>query len=151
MLPGWIQILLGVVGLAADAVEALVVAEVEIAVLLDLRPELDHASLVAGVGGADEVVRGAVELGPGAAELLGDLVGVGLLGHALLGGDALDLQAVLVGAGEEARLLAADAVVAREHVGGDRGVGAAQVGHVVDVVDRRGDVEGARHGVALLP
>ena len=54
--------------------------------------------------------------------------------------------AVLVGAGEEEDVLAALAMVARHHVGGDRRVRVPQMGRRVDVVDRRGDVEGARGG-----
>ena len=57
-----------------------------------------------------------------------------------------DRLAVLVGAGEEEHVLAALAHVAREHVGGDRRVRVAEVRLRVDVVDRRGDVEG--HAVA---
>ncbi len=53
-----------------------------------------------------------------------------------------DRLAVLVGAGQEEHVLAALAVVARHHVGGDRRVGVAQVRGRVDVVDRRGHVEG---------
>ena len=50
--------------------------------------------------------------------------------------------AVLVGAGQEEDVLAALAVMAGEDVGHDRRVRVADVGLVVDVVDRRGEVEG---------
>ena len=53
-----------------------------------------------------------------------------------------DRLAVLVGARQEEHLLAALAVVARHHVGGDRRVGVPQVRRRVDVVDRGGHVEG---------
>ena len=66
----------------------------------------------------------------------------------LAGGDAEllrrqgDRLAVLVGPGEEEDVLAALAHVARQHVGGDRRVGVAQMRLAVHVVDRRGDVVG---------
>ena len=47
---------------------------------------------------------------------------------------------------EEEHVLAALAVVARHHVGGDRRVRVPQMRGRVDVVDRRGDVEGALGG-----
>jgi hypothetical protein len=48
---------------------------------------------------------------------------------------------VLVGAGEEEGVVAEQAVAARDDVGDDGGVGVADVGARVDVVDRRGEVE----------
>ncbi len=140
------ELFLGIIGLAGDTIEALVVAEVEVAAILDRRPELLGAALVALLRGADEVVGRAAEPGPGRSEFLGDPVGVGLGIHPFLRGDALDLEAVLVRPGEEARVFAAEAVVAREHVGRDRGVSAPEVGNVVDVIDRCGDVEGVAIG-----
>ncbi len=60
---------------------------------------------------------------------------------------------VLVGARQEEHLLPALAVVAREHVGGDRRVRVPEVGGRVDVVDRGGYVEGGhgRPGYWLAP
>ena len=49
--------------------------------------------------------------------------------------------AVLVGAGEKKRVVAQQAMAARDDVGGDGGVGVADVGAGVDVVDRRGEVK----------
>ena len=76
-------------------------------------------------------------------------VGELLRRDALALGGQLDRLAVLVGAGEEEDVLAALAVVAGEHVGGDRRVRVAEMRLGVDVEDRRGDVEA--HGrVSLL-
>ena len=50
--------------------------------------------------------------------------------------------AVLVGPGEEEHVLAALAHVAGDHVGGDRLVRVAEMGHAVDIGDGGGDVEG---------
>jgi len=49
--------------------------------------------------------------------------------------------AVLVGSGEEEGVVAEETVAASEDVGNDGGVGVADVGSRVDVVDRRGEVE----------
>ncbi len=75
------------------------------------------------------------------AKLAGDLVGELLRRDAGGGGGALDLLAVLVGAGEEEGIVAEQAVAAGDDVGGDGGVGVADVRARVDVVDRRGEVE----------
>ena len=96
---------------------------------------------MAGVGGADVVVVGDAHAVPEGAELGGDLVGELLRRDAGGGGGALDLLAVLVGAGEEVGVVAEEAVAAGDDVGDDGGVGVADVGARVDVVDRRGEVE----------
>ena len=64
---------------------------------------------------------------------------------------SVDLLAVLVGPGEEADVVAADPLVARHRVRHDGRVDVPDVGQVVDVVDRRRDVEGvARHGLSFI-
>ena len=69
-----------VVELAADAVEALVGVELDVAGVVDPLEELLHRAVVAGLGGADEVVVGDVEAVPGLAEegavAVGPLAGV---------------------------------------------------------------------------
>jgi len=55
---------------------------------------------------------------------------------------------VLVGAGEEPRVVTAHPVKPRDRVGDDRRLRVAEVRDVVDVVDRRRDVERSRHGSA---
>ena len=102
--------------------------------------ELLHAALVAGLGGADEVVVAEAHAVPEATELGGDFVGEVLRRLAGGLGGALDLLAVFVGAGEEPGVVAERAVAARDDVADDRGVGVADVGARVDVIDRRGDV-----------
>ena len=62
-----------------------------------------------------------------------------------------DRLAVLVGARQEEHLLAALAVVAGHHVGGDRRVRVPEMGRRVDVVDRGGDVEGHARPRLLAP
>src|SRR5690606_15290898 len=135
---------------AGHAVEALVGAELDVAVVVDALQELLHRPVVARLAGADEVVVGDGELRPRVAEPLGGDVGPLLGRHAPRLGRALHLQAVLVGAGQEERLVTEQAVPAGHRVGDDRRVGVADVGGVVDVVDRGRHVE-AGHGLRLLP
>ena len=93
--------------------------------------------------GADEVVVGDLEVLPRLCELRGDAVGERLRVESGGIGGLLDLQPVLVGAGEEQDVLAEQAVPAGEGVADDRRVGMAQVRFSVDVVDRRRRVEPA--------
>ena len=139
------QVLLGVVGLAGAAVEPRVRALVDVTGVVAALDEVLHETFVLRIGGADEEVVGG-------ADLLGDLLELRHhLVHMLLGaeppraGRLLHLRAVLVGTGEEEDVVAQLAMETRSDVGGRRGVGMADVRHVVDVVDRSGDVEAA-HG-----
>src|SRR5262249_46608306 len=124
----------------------LVLAEADGAVLLHATPQLLHRRLVIRVGGADEVVVGDLDRLPGRAVGVGELVGERARGDARLVGEPRDLLAVVVGAGEKPGRLPAQAVVARERVGDDGGVGVPEMRHVRDVVDGCGDVEAIRHG-----
>ena len=62
------QLVLGEVGLVADAVPALVLAEVDVALGLHAPPHLSDHLLVAILGGADEVVIADLEVRPHLAE-----------------------------------------------------------------------------------
>src|ERR1700719_751088 len=64
-------------------------------------------------------------------------------------GSAFDIYAMLVGAGDKCNVVAAHALVARDDVADDRGVGGAYVRPRVSVIDRRGEIEfRLRHRVA---
>jgi hypothetical protein len=95
---------------------------------------------VVGVGGADELVVADPELVPERLEAAADLVGVLLGGASPAFGRLFDLLAVFIGPGEEEGLQPRHAGVDRQGVGDDGGVGVADVGDVVDVIDGRGDV-----------
>ena len=82
------------------------------------------------------------------AEALGDRVGPRLRLEPGGGGGLRDLGAVLVGAGQEERVVAALARVPARDVGRDRRVRVAEVRLGVHVVDRRRDVVGAHRGAA---
>ena len=112
--------------------------------------QLLHAALVALFGGADEVVVGEPELVPQAAELAGD--GGGELRRRAAGllGGALDLLAVLVGAGEEPGVDAQRPFAPRDGVADDGRVGVAQVRPRIHVVDGRGQVIAGWTGAELV-
>ena len=139
------QLVLRVVRLARDAIEALVGSELDVARVVDRLQELLHRRVMARLGGADEVVVGDVESVPGVAEMRRRLVDQFLGRDAPRFRGALHLQAVLVGAGQEEDLVAPEPAPTGEHVAGHRRVGVADVGDVVHVVNRSGDVE-AGHG-----
>ena len=97
--------------------------------------------------GTDEVVRFDLQVGPRFLEAGAHPLDVRLRRFLQLLRRTLGLLAVLVRAGEHPRVAPANERVATERVGGDRGVRAPEVRNVVDVVDGRGDVKGARgHG-----
>ncbi len=142
------QLVVGVVLLAGDAVLAGVRVELDVAGVVAALEEFGDGGLVARLGGADEVVVGDVQALPGVGEQRGDRVDELL--RRLPGGlgGLLDLEAVLVGAGDVLDVLAEQPVPAGERVADDRGVRVAEVRLGVDVVDRGGDVE-AGHASTL--
>src|SRR5207302_8039038 len=91
---------------------------------------------------ADEAVVADVELRPQVGEGRGHGIHLFLRGDTPLGGDAFDIDAVLVGAGQQEDVVTAQAVIAGDRIGGDGGVGVANVGYVIGVIDGRGQVIG---------
>jgi hypothetical protein len=104
---------------------------------------------VARLARADELVVRDVEELPGLAESLARLVGPLPRRDAVLLGGPLDLEAVLVGAGEEDDIVTPQPPPASQRVGGERGVGVADVRRVVDVVDRRRQIERLGHRATI--
>ena len=143
------HVLLGFPALAPHAVHGIVVSQVDVAVGRKALPHGFDGRAVVGIGGADEAVVAHPHALPGFLELGHDAVAVGLGTRAQLLRHALDLLAVLVGAGQKIRLVPARPVVARQRVGHRGGVESAQVGHSIHVVDRRGDVEMVGHPARL--
>ena len=66
------------------------------------------------------------------------------------GGGLFDFLAVLVRAGQEEDVVAVQPLEARHHVGGDRGVGVADMGRTVHVIDRGRDIDGFGHGSSFV-
>jgi hypothetical protein len=133
--------------LAADAVEALVLAKLDLpGIVHGLQDRLDRANVIP-IGGADETVEAYSELLPGGPVDARDLLGERSGGDTALRGDLCHLLPVLVGSGQEEGLLPRQAVVASQRVDDDGGVGVADVRLGVDVVDRCGDGEAALHRI----
>ncbi len=147
------DLLLGVEPLAAVAIPAAVLAEVDLARVEETLQDLLHHFLVPRLGGADEVVVGDAQPPPRLAEDRRDLVRVGLRRLPGRGRHLGDPLAVLVGAGEEVHAVACEAAVAAHRVGHDGGARVPEVRARVDVVDRGREVEGAHApgGPALRP
>ena len=99
-----------------------------------------HGARVFRRSGADKIgVLNAEQL-PEIAKNLLVLVDQFLRRDAELFRGALDVHAVLVGAGEIGHVVAAHSLVARDHVADDRRVGRAHVRPRIRVVNRRGQV-----------
>ena len=140
------QVVLDVVLLTADAIEPRVLAEVDVAgVVAGLQQGLD-GPVVPVLGRPDEVVVRDIEALPRGLEERRNAVGELLRG--LAGGVRclLDLQPVLVGAGEEVHVVAEQSVPTRERVPHDRRVGMPEVGLCVHVIDGSSDVEPTHAG-----
>ena len=139
------ELALGPEALARRAVHAGILALVDIAVVVHLAENALDALDVVIVRGADEAVVRDVHQLPEIKHAL--LAGDDVV-HELLRRDAggfglvLDLLAVLVGAGEEHHVVAAQALVAGDRVARDGAVGVADVELRGGVVDRRGDIKG---------
>ena len=131
--------------LAADAVESLVLADVDIVgvVLPDQLDEAGDRPLVPLLGGADPVVVGAEEPGPGPREALGDGGHPRLGRHPRLLGRLRDLLAVLVHPHEETHVVAAEAPVPGDAVRADLLERVAEMRVAVGVVDGGRDEEAA--------
>src|SRR5207247_6504357 len=96
-------------------------------------------------------VVGNVQLGPEFAEAIGNSVHMLLWSHASLGGDALDVHAVLVGAREQKDVASLQALVTGDGIGSNGGVGVANMRYVIGVINRSSQVVGAhnRHSPRL--
>ena len=95
---------------------------------------------MARLGGANEVVVGDLQQFGGFPEQHACRIDL-LLGSEAVGfGGALDLEAVLIGTGEHHGVVAQKSMPSSKRIGVDGCIGVADVGCVVDVVDRRGDV-----------
>ncbi len=127
--------------LAADAVEALVRVLVDVAVVVDPLEEVLDERLVALVARADEEVGVRIQTVQEARASARRSGRRTPLAEPLLLGDARDLGGVLVGAGEEERLVAALPAMTHEDVRRDRRVRMTDVRRRVDVVDRCRQVE----------
>ena len=127
--------------LAGHAVRPLVLAEIDVALVGELLRQPLHRADMALLRRADEVVVGDLEPLPDLLPAGHDPVGPCLRIEPGGSGRQGDLLAVLVGSGEEMDPLAAEAVVARQEIRGNRGVSVPDMGNIVHVVDRSCQVE----------
>ena len=103
--------------------------------------DFPNPQFVARLGGADEIVVGDLQLFPDLLKNGNDAIGQRLRLNFLILSRFHHLDAVLVGAGEEKRVVAGQAVIAGECVGAESGVHVAEMGFGVWVIDRGGDVK----------
>ena len=109
-------------------------------------PELQHAPLVQFAGRPNEAVEFNAEGPPLIPEQLGDRIGILLRRHPGGLGGALDVLAVLVGAGEQEGVVALHLLIAPDRVGHHRAVGVPEMRRRIDVIKRSGQVK-FRHDV----
>ena len=116
-----------VIGLARHAVVTAVNINFDVARVVTSLQQLEHATLVAIFGGANEVVVLHVELLPRVGIQRGDFVDK--LAGRLAGGVGVLLyfEPMFVGAGQQMHVVTAQAVPATHGVGHDGGVGMAKV------------------------
>ncbi len=132
---------LGVVGLVAHRVPAGIFRQVDVAGLLHALPDRRRGAVMARLGGAYEVVVGAVEPLHHGPEKLHVAIGELPRSEALAARGLQHLDAVLVGAGEEIDVVPVEPHEACDGVGRDRLVGVPDMRRPVRVGDRRRDVE----------
>ena len=125
---------------AGGAVLAFVRCLIDIALLVELAEDLLHNLLVTLVGGTDEVIVFDVHQLPQFLGIGNDFVHISLGGYALFGSLALDLLAMLVGAGQEIGVITRQLLEAGHGVGRNGGVGVADVHIAGGIVDGCGNV-----------
>ena len=132
---------IGEVVLATNAVEARVRVFVNKAVVVDRGKKLLHAFVVSWFSGANEVVITDPECVPGFAESCRRGVRPGLWRNAILFCSVSNLLAVFICTGEEFGLVTNKSVPPGHSVSVHRAVGVAYVWCVIDVINRRSDIE----------
>src|SRR5438445_7272199 len=136
------DLLLGVEALAAVAVPAAVLAEVDLAGVEELLENGLHDHFVARLGGTDEVVVGDAESPPGVPEHCGVGIGMSLRCDAGRRGGLDHLVAVLIRAGQEIRSITTQAAVTTHGIGHDGRPRVTEMRPRVGIVNRRRQIEG---------
>ena len=140
-----------VVGFVADGIPAGVSVLVDVALGLHPPPDLLRGAVVARLGGADEVVVRAAERRVHLLEQRRVAVGERARFEALARRRLLHLDAVLVGAGQEAHVVTVEPRETRDRVRGQRLIGVADVRRAVRIGNSGGDIEFRRwHGFSPL-
>ncbi len=134
------QVLLRVKTLAGHAIHAIVFRAVNLTAVVQILQDFLHHNLVAVLGGADKVIVRDVQRLP--EHLEADDGPVGLLLRSDPGGlrGLLNLLPMLIRARQKPGGHPHQAVIARQHVPQNRGVGVPDVRLVIDVINGRRDV-----------
>ena len=127
-------------GLAGRAVEALIVALIDVALVIEFLKNLLHLGLMVLVCGADELVVGGVHQIPDALNLSGDLIHKSLGAHPCGLGLLLDLLAVLVRTRLEKYIISLGPLVPGNAVRENDLIGVADVGFPGGVGDGRRNI-----------
>src|SRR5229473_1897200 len=144
------QFLLGIEALAIDAVEPLVIAKINVAALVRAPEHLLDEFLMHRIGRAHPVIQINVEALERLVEKRAHLVGIGFGRESLGERGAANLVAMLVRTAQERDVIAAElaALIAREDIGGQRLVSAADMRDPVAVEDRGSDMDTIGHRIS---
>ena len=143
------EIGLVVIGLAGYAVVPRIRTLTDPAVVEDGLHERLHRRDVSGLGRANEIVVADVQQFPHFTKAGARAVGLFERSDAVGFGRTLDLETVFVGAREKEGRVASKAMPPGQGVCRHRRIGVPDMGHVVHVINRSGDVEGLRHTARL--
>ena len=144
------KIFFGEVAFTAHAVPAGVFGLVDLAPVVKILEDLFHHILVAGFGGADEVIVGDPQLLPELLKTHHRFVGVLLGCDTVFGGGIFHLLAVFVGTGEEVGIVTHGPVETGKHIGKDRGISMTDMRTVIDVINGSGHIKFSAHSFCLL-
>jgi hypothetical protein len=135
------EILLRPESFAGDTVPTLIIVLIDLPTIVKILEDLLNDLLVADFCCADEVIIGDSEPLPERLEAFDHFIAVSFWIHSPLLCCLLNLLTMFICTGEEKNLTALQPFVTGEDVSGDGGVGMADMGDIIDIVDRGGDVE----------
>ncbi len=137
---------LGPEGLTRGAVPVLVLTQIDVTPVHQLFEDMADTLLMAFLGGADEVAVGDAQFFPQCLEPLDHAVGQ--FKRCLTGrqGRLFNLLAMLIAAGQKKDIVPFEPLVTGQNISRQRCVGMADMGHIVHIVDRGGQIKGRLHG-----
>jgi hypothetical protein len=135
------EVLFGPESLVRDAVPALIIVLIDLSSIVEILENLLNDPFMAEFCRTDEVVIGDIQPLPEGLETFHHFIAVSLWIHSPLLSSSLHLLTMFVCTRQEEDPTSFQSLVAGEYISGDRGVGMADMGNVVDVVDRSSDVE----------
>ncbi|EJX07158.1 hypothetical protein, membrane [gut metagenome] len=136
------QLTLQPVGFAGNAVQALVVFLINIALLKNLLQHVLHNLVVTFFAGTDKVIVGNVQLFPKQFKISDNSVYILDRGNALFLGFALNFQTMLITAGQEKYILALQTVKTCQAVGNSGAVCVTNMQIVTGIINRCSNIKG---------